>query len=266
MLLNGLTSRESASALLIGGGGTAPEVHTERLLGRFIQLAGGIHAPIVVLTTATSTPERQRQRTGSFMQSLGAQNIHAPLIRTRIEADDLDHAELLRTARGIYLTGGDQSKYTRILSGTACGDALQAALEGGASVVGGTSAGAHVMGRVMIAGSYDWIMQRRGRVLVRHGLGLLSDRVVVDSHFSQRRRIPRMLSVLEHFPNLLGIGLDEDTGLVVDQSGIGEVIGAGLVYFFSRRRGTLRLNTLAEGGQFDLLRRERVRLTPTTLH
>lgn len=262
MLLNGRARPQGVSALLIGGGGSAPEEHTRRLFSRFIDLAGGAQAPIVILTTATGNPERQRQRTGGFMRHLGAQNVHAPLIRTRDEADDPLNADLLRNAQGIYLTGGDQSKYTRVLEGTACGDALQAAFEGGSAVVGGTSAGSHVMGRVMIAGSYDWIMQQRGRVLVKRGLGLLSDQVVIDSHFSQRRRVPRMLSVLERYPHLLGIGLDEDTGLSVDQRGVGEVIGAGLVYFFTRQGDDIRLCTLAEGGRFDLVQREGVQTTP----
>ncbi len=258
MLLDGLASHPGASVLMIGGGGAAPERHTADLLSRFIGLAGGSQAPILILTTATGNPERQRQRTGSFLEALGAQNLCAPLIRTRAEADDPQNVEYLRQARGIYLTGGDQSKYTRILEGTACGAALQNAFENGTSVIGGTSAGAHVMGQVMIAGSYDWVMQQRGQVIIKAGLGLLSDQVVVDSHFSQRRRVPRLLAVLDRYPHLLGIGLDEDTGLIVDQQGVGEVIGAGLVYFFSKRNGRIDSWTLAEGAAFDLVQRRKI--------
>lgn len=258
MLFDGRASHPGAFVLMIGGGGAAPERHTADLLSRFIRLAGGSQAPILILTTATGSPERQRQRTSSFLETLGAQNLCAPLIRTRAEADDPANVNALNNARGIYLTGGDQSKYTRILEGTACGDALRSALANGTAVIGGTSAGAHVMGQVMIAGSYDWVMQQRGQVILKAGLGLLSDQVVVDSHFSQRRRVPRLLSTLDRHPQLLGIGLDEDTGLVVDAQGVGEVIGAGLVYFFSKQNGQIKSWSLAEGSAFDLLHRRRI--------
>ncbi len=255
MLLNGHPSNFDAAIVLIGGGGSAPDTHQAALMARFINQAGGPDAPILILTTATGSPEWQRQRTGDFLRGLGARNLHAPLIRTRAEAEDPANADLITAARGIYLTGGDQSKYSRILSGTATGAALRHAFERGTRVIGGTSAGAHVMGQVMIAGSFDTIMRRRGSVLLREGFGLLSDFVVIDSHFSRRRRVPRMLTTLGKHPHLLGIGLDEDTGLVINADGVAEILGAGLVHFFSRTPKTFRHWAVGHGARFDLTRR-----------
>lgn len=251
--------QHNTSILMIGGGGQAPESHTIDLFNRFIKAAGGVDALIIVLTIATSSPERQRKNTCGLLEQLGATRLAAPLIRTRDEANDPANAALIREARGIYLTGGDQSRYPAILNDTACGDALRDALHTNAVCIGGTSAGAHVMGHVMIAGSYDWIMQKRGQVILRDGLGLLSDGIVTDSHFSQRRRLPRLLSALQAFPHLLGIGLDEDTGLLVNADGVGEVVGAGLVYFFNynvtHNGGRVEQWGLGEGSTFDLIRR-----------
>src|SRR5579859_7386888 len=131
MLLNGHPSNLDAAIVLIGGGGSAPDTHQAALMVRFIDQAGGPDAPILILTTATGSPERQRQRTGDFLRGLGARNLYVPLIRTRAEADDATNAHLIKAARGIYLTGGDQSRYIRILSGTATGVALRHAFERG---------------------------------------------------------------------------------------------------------------------------------------
>lgn len=244
----------NGAMVLIGGGGAGPENHLAAIFTRFIALAGGTSQPMVILTCATGNPQRQAARTAEFLSRQGATHLLTPLISTRAEADDPVNADLLRSAKAIYLTGGDQSKYLRVLNGTLCGEALRTAWESGCSVIGGTSAGAVVMGDVMIATSYDWIMRRRGVPLVRHGFGLLGRGVLVDSHFGQRRRIPRMLNVVRRLPGMLGIGLDEDTALVVDADGIGEVIGFSRVYFFVQRKERIAQTILSEGQRFDLRR------------
>lgn len=252
---------ESGTAIvLIGGGGAGPEHHLAHIFSRLLQLAGGLDAKVVILTSATGYPQRQAIRTGNFFRTLGVENLHAPMINTRAEADDPDNEAILRAADAIYLTGGDQSRYVNILEGTRCGQAIHEASRNGI-ILGGTSAGAAVMSDVMIASSFDWIMQRRGVPLVRHGMGLLGHGVTVDTHFAQRRRIPRLLKTVQTLPGTLGIGLDEDTALIVDHQGIGEVIGYSQVYFFRQRGNRLQQYTLVEGQCFDLVN-FRIKATP----
>jgi cyanophycinase len=252
MHINSDLTQSAGSMILIGGGGAGPESHLARIFSRLITLAGGPDAPIVILTCATSTPERQAHRTSSFLAEQGAREIFAPMIRSRADADDPATAALISEARAIYLTGGDQSKYLRILSGTRSGEALRTAYQHGTNVIGGTSAGAVVMSDVMIAASYDWVMAERGIPCVRHGFGLLGDGVVIDSHFSQRRRIPRLVTVIETLPGVLGIGLDEDTALIVGPDGVAEVIGFSRVYFFQKQGKRVRYTTATDGDRVDL--------------
>lgn len=254
MRLNPDLTEAASSMVLIGGGGAGPEYHLAHIFTRVITLAGGADAPIVVLTCATSTPERQAHRTSAFFREQGARQVSAPMIRDREDADDPAIAAQISAARALYLTGGDQSKYLRVLSGTRSGDALRSAFLAGANVIGGTSAGAVVMGDVMIATSYDWVMQRRGVPLVRHGFGLLGRGVVVDSHFSQRRRIPRLVRVVERLPGVLGIGLDEDTALIVGPNGTGEVMGYGRAWFFQKLDGHLYSAVLSDGETVNVRR------------
>jgi cyanophycinase len=250
----------NSTFVLIGGGGAAPEHHLAGIFQRFIALAGGVHAPIAILTCATSHPERQGKRTHDFFEAQGALDLHTPLIRTRDEANDPHHADLLARCRGVYMTGGDQSKYVHILAGTRCGEVLANAAQSGL-VVGGTSAGAVAVSDVMIARSYDWIMRRRGIPVVRKGLGLLGRGIAIDSHFGQRRRIPRLVRIVTGLSGVVGIGLDEDTALIVNSQGVGEVQGAGNVYLFTTHEGQIRWTARAEGGRFNL-RQARVALTP----
>ncbi len=251
--------KSGGAFVLVGGGGAAPESYLAGIFQRFIALAGGPDAPLAVLTCATRYPEHQASRTGSFFIEQGANEVLAPLIRNRAEADDPANAAQIRAARGIYLTGGDQSKYLNILNGTCCGEALLSAFREDAAVLGGTSAGAMVMGDVMIAASYDWVMQRRGVPLVRQGFGLLGTGVVVDTHFSQRRRIPRLMHVVRTLPGILGIGLDEDTALVIGADGQGEVMGAGCAYVFRSQNGRLQQQAVRAGARLDLAGRRGTR-------
>jgi len=244
--------KSGGAFVLVGGGGAASETYLADIFQRFIALAGGSDAPLAVLTCATRYPEQQASRTGGFFREQGANGVLTPLIRNRAEADDPANAAQIRAARGIYLTGGDQSKYLNILSGTRCGDALGCAFHEGTAVLGGTSAGAMVVGDVMIAASYDWVMQRRGVPLVRQGFGLLGTGVVLDTHFSQRRRIPRLMHVVRTLPGILGIGLDEDTALMIGADGQGEVLGAGCVYIFRSQNGRLKQQAVRAGGRLDL--------------
>jgi len=252
MQLSQSFKESGVSIVLVGGGGAGPEDHLAHIFNRMLALAGGKAAPVAILTSATGYPQRQATRTGNFLRALGIENLHAPMINNRDEANDPENEAVLRSAKAIYLTGGDQSRYINILEGTRCGQVLHEASQNGI-ILGGTSAGAAAMSDVMIASSYDWVMQRRGVPLVRHGMGLLGRGITIDTHFGQRRRIPRLLKTVQTLPGTIGIGLDEDTGLIVDHHGIGEVIGYSHVYFFQQRGKRIEQYSLIEGQSFDLI-------------
>ncbi|HYN40473.1 MAG TPA: cyanophycinase, partial [Thermoanaerobaculia bacterium] len=145
-------------------------------------------------------------------------------IRKKADAQRDDWAALARNARGIFFGGGDQIRITNALLGTPVGDAIAAAFADGA-VVGGTSAGTACQSEVMITGEGDFSQVRTRSVETWQGLGFLPPNVVVDQHFIRRQRENRLLSVVLENPNLLGVGVDEETAIWVRPDGTFQVLG-----------------------------------------
>jgi cyanophycinase len=200
-------------------------------------------------------------------REVGATDVRALELRTRDDAQDPAIVAALRGARGIWLTGGDQSRITAALRGTPAFGALRSAHRGGA-VLGGTSAGTACMTPVMLTGSGDRGVIEAGNVPLAPGLGFLPG-VVVDQHFVARQRQNRLLSVVLEDQARLGVGVDEATAIEVNlEAGTFEVRGDGWVYVFDasrarvRREGDqlgvtgLRTHVLLAGQGFDLRRRE----------
>ena len=179
---------------------------------------------------------------------------------------------LLGQASGIFITGGDQARLVTLLAGTRAMECIRLRNADGV-IVAGTSAGASIVAAHMMAGgtgvggdSSD-AAARKGMVDVVAGFGLLQD-VIVDQHFSQRGRLGRLLSVFAANPGLLGIGLDEDTAVLIDREGALEVLGSNMVTivdgreavsdYFDREEGEVltvtgsSLHVLAAGRRFDL--------------
>jgi len=176
---------------------------------------------------------------------------------------------LLRGATGVFLAGGDQVRLMRALRGTPLLAELRRRHADGV-VVGGTSAGAAVMGALMITGDdagasgAPWSTIRAGRVVVVDGLSLLAG-AVVDQHFTARRRHNRLLSVVLEHPTLVGVGIDEETAVVVGADGRLGVVGDGVVSIYDARRARdvapdsdgdlagygVRLHLLTAGRWFD---------------
>ena len=125
------------------------------------------------------------------------------------------------------MTGGDQLRITSIMGGTRAQQALYRAFENGA-IIAGTSAGASVMSETMITSGNDDDAPKKCTLKMAPGLGLLRD-VVIDQHFAQRGRIGRLLTAIAQNPHMLGIGIDEDTGLVISDDSVFEVVGSHAV-------------------------------------
>lgn len=260
LLLPALAAAGPGPLLLIGGGSRPAPV-----LRRFLELAGGADAPVVVLPTASSLPDAGAAMADE-LRALGATAVQALELRTREDALDPATREVLRAARGVFFTGGDQSRITDALRGTPAFAALRAAHREGA-VLAGTSAGTACMTPVMLTGSGEPGVIRAGNVPLAAGLGFLPG-AVIDQHFVARQRQDRLLSVVLEEPTRLGIGVDEATAIEVDLGAATlRVRGQGWVYVYDasrarvRRKGDqlgvagLRTHVLLEGEGFDLARR-----------
>ena len=232
--------REARGALVIIGGGCTPDGEA---LGSFLRLAAGGVGPIVGLTTASSSPARAAAAWRKDFAAAGVHDVEIPIVNTRDKANDASIADLVRRAAGVFLGGGDQVRLIATLSGTAVGEAIREAFARGA-VVCGTSAGAAALTETTMAGGEFDEDGNEVEMYIGPGLGLLCFGTLIDTHFAQRRRLHRLFVAIAGYPQLLGLGIDEDTALVVRGS-IGEVVGKGGVTFVDGR-DTVRVDNASE--------------------
>ncbi len=260
-----MTTTPKGALLLIGG----HEEPRGEILDRFSELSGGSRE-IALLTLATVEPLVAFERYRESFKELGVKVVHHLDARTREDCADRSGLKILEEAGGIFFTGGDQLRITSVLGGTPYEDALRRAYLRGATI-GGTSAGASAMSSTMLVGGADEESARRGTVRMCPGLGFLPN-AVVDQHFAQRGRINRLLAALAQNPGTLGVGIDEDTAVLVDARGAMQVLGSGSVTVLDARiarvgdaseaavdaplrLGPVALWVLPEGSSFDLSRR-----------
>ncbi len=219
--------RRGRKRLLIIGG-AEDKLGAARLLRRFVRLAGGPEARVVVIPTASSVEDEMVVVYRTVFERLGAAEVVAVRPQSRTEADDAELAAVLEGATGVFMTGGNQLKLAQVVAGTAVGDGVLAAYERGA-VVAGTSAGASIMSSHMISMGDEGVTPRQRASQLSVGLGLLPE-VIVDQHFDQRSRYGRLMSLVALSPSLLGMGIDEDTAALVTDGRTVEVLGQGAVF------------------------------------
>jgi len=265
--------------ILIGGGTTAGGP----AIGGFIEMSRAMDgAPIVGITTASSQVAVAREMWLADLSHAGATNLTIPIVETREQACDPTIVDQVRTAKGIFLGGGDQVKLVSCLSGTPLEEAIRDAYLDGA-IIGGTSAGAAALTKTTLAGNE---VDDEGKLVEQYigpGLGLLGYHTLIDTHFTQRRRLYRLFVAIAEFPALMGLGIDEDTALVVKRE-IGTVIGKGGVTFVDGSSvrfnnatdvtkgpeltiSALRVGIVGTGQQFNLKKREVLALlSPPAAH
>lgn len=197
------------------------------ILRKVVDLAGGSAARLVVMTTAALDGEATGSRYRAIFRQLGAGEVFVTHINTREEANDPQVGPLLEKATGVFFTGGDQLRITSTLGGTLVYDLLHRRYEDG-MLVAGTSAGASVMSDTMIVQGAGDDAPKRNTTKMAPGMGLLEE-VVIDQHFAQRGRIGRLLSAVAQNPYVLGVGIDEDTAILVSPEARFEVIGSQTV-------------------------------------
>ena len=237
-------ARDAASQhghLVLNGGGAKPH----EVMEKFIELAGGPEARIVVFPTASGEPD-----TGQYYQDLlqdeyGCSNVSIAQVESRDDAMQKATRDLVLAAGGIFFSGGDQRRITRALLGTPVGEAVVAAWRRGA-VIGGTSAGTACQSELMITGDGDFTVLTAENVELWPGLGLLPG-AVIDQHFVARQRQNRLISVVLEHRQLLGVGIDEATAVWVRPDGTFKVLGNGWVMVIDASTAQVRRTQRGDG-------------------
>lgn len=215
-------------------GGAEDKLGRSVVLKRFVRLSGGRSSRIVLIPTASSFVDEVVDTYSQVFARLRAGEdirvVHAP---SRAAAHDPELVARLEDATGIFVTGGSQLKLGQFLVGTPVGDAIHDAYRRGA-VVAGTSAGASIMSRFMISLGDEGLTPRQRSSQLTAGLGLLED-VIVDQHFDQRGRYGRLMSLVANSPNLLGMGIDENTAVEIRDERVLTVVGTGGVFVLDAR-------------------------------
>lgn len=204
---------------------------------------------LLIATVATEQPKEAGEKYKRLFHGLGVAEVRILDVSHRYQAEEIENVNLVKEASLIFFTGGDQLRITSILGGTALHDALKNKYEEGCTFVG-TSAGASVMSDTMIVKGLDEESPKKCTLKMAPGLGLLKG-VIVDQHFAQRGRIGRLLVGIAENPGVLGIGIDEDTAIIVNEQGSFKVIGSGAVYVIDGR--TITYSNVSEQYQEELL-------------
>ena len=189
---------------------------------------------IEIITTASKIPKEIGPEYVKAFNSLGATNVDVLYIERREQAMDPEVLDRLRAADVVMLTGGDQLRLTSILGGTPFHDILLDKYRNEEFIYAGTSAGAAAASNNMIYQGSSSEALLKGEVKITSGLGFI-DNVVIDTHFVQRGRIGRLFQSVVGNPKVLGIGLGEDTGLLITHNNRMEAIGSGLVILVDGR-------------------------------
>jgi cyanophycinase len=205
-------------------GGAEDKDNSPQILHRFVELAGGAEADIVVIPTASllrATGPRYERLFGD----LGAARVTSLDFDTRRDAEEPGRIERLSQATGVFFTGGNQLRLSTLIGGTSVARMIRRRNAAGAAVAG-TSAGAAFISEHMIASGDEGSTPIAGSVRLAPGLGL-TNRFIIDQHFRQRDRLGRLLTALAYNPFAVGIGLDEDTAAFISPDDTVGVEGSG---------------------------------------
>jgi cyanophycinase len=208
------------------------EFISEGILYHVVKEAGGIDANIVVIPTASSIPVEVGKNYIEAFTTLGCKNITVLDIRSKEDSEKEAAIKLIKKANCVMFSGGDQSKITNKIGGTTIHKILaERYINEKGFVIAGTSAGAMAMANEMIAGGSASEAFIKGAVSMYKGLNLIPE-LIIDTHFIRRGRFGRQSEAVAKHPNLIGIGLAEDTGMIIKNGSDCTVIGSGMVIIF----------------------------------
>jgi cyanophycinase len=200
-------------------------------------------ARIEVITTASQIPDEVEKNYVEAFGKLGCNNVSHMKIRNREDAMQAEYLNRLKTCDAIMFSGGNQLRLTSIFGGTEFLELLHHRYENDRFVIAGTSAGAMAMSNTMIYQGNASNAHLKGEVKITTGLAFIKD-VIIDSHFNKRGRFPRLAQAVASNPSAIGIGLGEDTGLIIRKGCEMEAIGSGAVVIIDGRH--IRHNNIAD--------------------
>lgn len=225
----------------IGGnedkGNDVNEIYTqeyieEGILSHILRESGGIDAKIVMIPTASSIPVKVGKSYKSAFKKLGCKNVSILDIRSKEDSEKQTSIDLIKSANCVMFSGGNQSKITNIIGGTIIHDIMINRYHHETGfVIAGTSAGAMAMAEEMIAGGSATEAFVKGAVTMYKGLGFIPE-LIIDTHFIRRGRFGRQSEAVSKFPNIIGIGLAEDTGMIIKNGNDCTIIGSGMAIVF----------------------------------
>ncbi len=186
---------------------------------------------VVVIPTASSIPEAVGKNYVRAFQKLGCSDVRVLDIRKKKESRMEENIQAVREADCVMFSGGDQSRITRLIGGSPLHELLMRRFREDQFVLAGTSAGAMSMSVEMIAGGSSTESMLKGAVQLSKGMGYIPQ-LIIDTHFIRRGRFGRLCEAVATFPHLMGVGLSEDTGLVIKGCNEFEVVGSGMVILF----------------------------------
>ncbi len=240
---------------LMAIGGAEDRIKQRIILRRFVELSGGAAARIAIIPTASSI-EDAGQRYKAIFLTLGVTAAEVVYVADRAAALDRATAAPLADATGIFIGGGNQMRLAAILGGTPIEERIHERHAAGA-VVAGTSAGASILSRHMVAIGASGAGPRARMAQLAAGFGLV-DSAIIDQHFRQRDRLGRLLTLVALNPAQLGLGVDEDTAAIITADGELAVLGRGTVLIVDGQRMTSDSAAQADGRPLNM--------TDVTLH
>ena len=261
-----------ARGILMAIGGAEERTPESPILKEFVRLAGGKRANMVVMTVATDSPEEVGAEYIEVFEKIGVKSVQAVDVSSRADAIAEENIKAVRESSGLFFTGGDQLHITSLIGGTELQKAIHEIYEKGI-IIGGTSAGAAMMSNSMILQGDGEEAPKLGAVEMGPGMDLIVG-CMIDTHFSQRGRHGRLLTAVAHYPQDMGIGLDENTAMIVDKGEM-RVMGTGAVTIIDAGGMTyantpyvekgqnlaladVRVHVVCEGEKFNLFERQMI--------
>ncbi len=222
---------ESHDREIIGGhllviGGAEDKYNERRILKKFLELAGGDDAQVLIVPVASDFPEFAADVYTQAFRNLGVANPRVLRATSRQDVVNADVERLTDGLKGVFITGGDQMRLVSVLGGTKLAAKLRKLVRDTDIVLAGTSAGAAAMSTSMIVRGEPSSHPHKNAVKLSPGLGFLKN-IIIDQHFTERGRISRLITAVSYNPYNLGIGVDENTAIILDGKGVLEVFGQG---------------------------------------
>jgi cyanophycinase len=261
--------------ILVAIGGNEDKENDLEILRTTVDLMDKKSPEIALITSASAEPEETAMKYRKAFNKLDVKNVHELHIATRDDAQNEEGLTKIQKANVVFFTGGDQLRITSILGGTPILKEIRRKYFEEECVVAGTSAGASVLSDTMIYEGDSPEALKKGTVQMTSGIGLVR-KVVIDSHFIKRGRFSRLMEMVTTNPGILGLGLGEDTGVIITRGHLIEAIGQGLIVIFDGKQilhsnitdieigeaiavQNVIVHTLVKGYRYDLLSREYMR-------